>query len=77
MVRKSWLFSELPKGFYSASISRRQTWQGKNYYVFTAYPNRGNWCIEGSYLTEGEAIDAGNRFASGETGIAGIYSATI
>jgi len=69
-MKISWYHAELPEHIYSADVSPH----GERF-MFRACPNRGDHCIEGIYKTEEEASAVGVRFAAGEKGIAGLYSA--
>jgi len=69
-MKTSWNYSELPEGIYSADVSPF----GERF-MFRACPNRGDHCIEGIFKTEEQASKVGVRFAAGEKGIAGLYSA--
>jgi len=69
-MKTSWCYAELPEHIYSAYVFRH----GERF-IFRACPNRGDHCIEGVYETDEEASAVGVRFAAGEKGIAGLYSA--
>lgn len=68
-MKTNWFHCDLPTGMYSASVDP----YGK-YFMFRAYPDRGDMCVEGIYDTKEEACEAGARFAAGETNVKGLYS---
>jgi len=65
-----WEYNELPEHVYMADVSNL----GEGF-AFRAYLIPGGSYIEGVYKTEEEASAVGVRFAAGEKGIAGLYSA--
>lgn len=71
MEIRTWGYTVLPEGWYSASVSGSD---GR--FVFRAFPNRGDWVAEGVFKTEAEAVAAGEAFARGEANIPGLYTAS-
>lgn len=59
-MKKLWYSSELPKGFYSADVTK---WG--DMHCFRAYPVSGDTCIEGIFPSENDACKCGEDFAGG------------
>lgn len=59
-LKTIWNYTELPKGFYSASISH---YHGEKW-MFRAIPNSGDHCCEGIFDNEAQARQAAEEFAA-------------
>lgn len=70
-LKSSWNYTELPEGMYSACVLPT----GPGNWVFTAYPNRGDHCIERICGDRQQLQNEIERWIAGEHNIAGWYSA--
>lgn len=59
-MKDSWGYSELPKGMYSAHIAGAE-----NRWMFRAYPNRGDYCVEGIFESHADALAAAEDWING------------
>ena len=72
--KRSWTYRELPKGFYSASISETNYDNPRLSHILQIYPDRGDWCNE-FIGTEGECQLAMENWLKGKL-VAHMYSAS-
>jgi len=69
---RSWNYTQLPKGIYSAHV-RKHNWDG--WFLFRAYPNSGSTCLEYISQDVNDVLAKAETFVRGEKSRA-IYSAS-